>query len=99
MSKRNTDPEERKRRKLLKQLRATPEAYIDLIHYVRIRTNCTASMAAKVLLAGALRVDSHPVGYKWQKDLTGKSVKVLDPYLPAKYRDQIVVQWNPEEAK
>lgn len=99
MSRKNS-PEERKLRKIRKSLRNTPESYIDLIDYVKVRTKCSTKMAEKVLLSGALRVDSHPVGYKWSNDpLTGDAAKRLDRYLPAKFRDQIVVQWNPEEAE
>lgn len=91
MSQKNSR-ENKKRRKVLKSLRAPLPAYIDLIDYVKVRTRCTTATAQKVCLSGALMVDSHPVGYKWEK--RGKeSVKVLDPYLPAdKYSSLRVVK-------
>jgi hypothetical protein len=92
MSKKNSR-EEKKKRRVINSLANTPTSYIDLIQYVRDRTNCSASMAVEVLLAGALKVDSHPVGYKWEGPR-----KVLDPYLPAEYRDRIIVVM-PKELK
>lgn len=91
MSRKNTDPKEIAARKVHKALRNTPPGYIDLIEFVKIRTHCTTGMAKTVLLAGVLRVDSHPVGYRW---ISGR--KELDPYLPAKHRGQIVAQWSGE---
>lgn len=76
-----------------RSLRNTPPAYIDLIDYVKLRTRCSTSTAKRVLLAGALMVDSHPVGFKYYRDQ-----KVLDPYLPAEHRDKIVVRM-PKELK
>ena len=78
-------------RELRKKVRNTPPAQIDLIEYVKIRTRCSNSTARRVLLAGALMVDSHPVGFKWNKDQ-----KVLDRYISAEYRDRIVVRMPPE---
>lgn len=99
MSRKNTDPLERSARRVAKKLRATPQEWIDLVDYVKFRTRCTSGMARKVLMSGALRVDSHPVGFKWVKDpLTDESVKVLDQYIDAKHRPNIVVQWDETEA-
>lgn len=69
------------------RIAAGPPAYIDLIHYVKLRTRCTTGTAKRVLLAGALKMDSHPVGYK----LTKKGKKILDPLISADLRDRIVI--------
>lgn len=97
MSRKNTDPVERKRRKVLKALRNTPPGYIDLIEYVKLRTRCTTSMAKKVILSGALKVDSHPVGFKWEGQ-GGNAQKVLYPYLESKHRGKIVVDGSAVKA-
>lgn len=92
MSQKNSR-ENKKRRKLLKNLRAPLPENIDLIEYVRTRTGCTHATAEAVLLSGALRVDSHPVGFKWEKGRKGEVVKVLQPYLPAdKYSSLQIVK-------
>lgn len=91
MSHKNNQEAKRQRR-VLNTLANTPPAYIDLIDYVKMRTRCSTVMAKKVLLAGALRVDSHPVGYKLHKN----GAKELDPFLPAHLQDRIVVQMPPE---
>lgn len=84
MSQKNSS-DNKKRQRVLKSLKTELPAYIDLIDYVRSRTRCTEATARKVLLSGALRVDSHPVGYKF--DANGK--KYLDPYIPASKRADI----------
>lgn len=82
----------KRKRKLLKGLRNTPPAFIDLTDWIKLRVNCSRSMAERILLADGLKVDSHPVGYKWEKDpLGGGMVKVLDPFLKAEFRDRIVI--------
>lgn len=92
MSKR--PPVEKKKERLIKSLRNTPPAWIDLIDYVKLRTRCTTGMARKVILSGALKVDSHPVGFKWEADpmRPGSTIKVLYPYLDAKHRGNITIQ-------
>ena len=95
MSVRNSR-ENKKRRRVAKALRPSLPAYINLIEYVKDRTRCTNGTARQVLLQGVLRIDSHPIGYKWQK-YNGRDVKVIDPLLPAEYRDKIVIS-KPEEA-
>jgi len=100
MSRKNTDKLERAARRVAKKLRATPPESIDLIDYVKFRTRCTTGMARKVLLSGALRVDSHPVGFKWVPNpMTGESMKVIDQYIDAKHRGSIRIQWDEAEAK
>ncbi len=92
MSQKNSR-ENKKRRKLLKNLRTPLPAHIDLIDYVRTRTRCTRATAEQVLLTGALRVDSHPVGFRWEKGREGEVVKTLQPYLPAeKYSSLQIVK-------
>jgi hypothetical protein len=86
--------EEKRKRRLLKGLRNTPPAFVDLRQWIRLRVNCSNRMAERILLAEGLKVDSHPVGYKWEKDplqRAGKMIKVLDPFLPVEYRDRIVI--------
>lgn len=92
MSQKNSR-EAKKKRRIRNSLANTPPGYIDLIQYVKDRTHCSTVMAQRVLLAGALRVDSHPVGYKLYKDQ-----KVLDPYLPAHMASRIIVS-VPKELK
>jgi hypothetical protein len=79
-----------------KALRNTPPAYIDLIEYVKLRTRCTTGMAKKVLLSGALRIDSHPVGFRWEGQ-GGNARKVLYPFLEAKHRPNLRIEWNQAE--
>ena len=90
MSRKNSR-ENKKRRKLLKNLRTPLPRHIDLIDYVRTRTRCTRRTAEQVLLSGALRVDSHPVGFKWEKGRDGEVRKQLYPYLPAEKYDRLQI--------
>lgn len=90
MSARNT-LEAKKRRRVIKALRITPPAVIDLIDYVKVRTRCTTSTAEAVLLSGALKVDSHVVGRKTVIDPLGKEQLVVNRYLPAKFRKDIQI--------
>lgn len=89
MSRKNSR-EAKAARRLQKSIRIGLPAYIDLIEYVRDRTNCTAGTAEKILLSGGLMVDSHPVGFKWRR-VNGRNVRVLDRYLPAEHKDKIKV--------
>lgn len=83
---------EKRKRRLLKGLRNTPPSFVDLRQWIRLRVNCSVSMAERILLAEGLKVDSHPVGYKWERDpLTQEVKKVLDPFLPVEFRDRIVI--------
>lgn len=82
----------KKKRKLLKGLRNTPPSFIDLTEWIRLRVNCSRRMAERILLAEGLKVESHPVGFKWERDpLTGDMIKVLDVLLPARYRNEITI--------
>lgn len=78
---------EKKKRRLIKSLRNTPPGYVDLVEYVRLRSRCSRGMAKRVILSGALTVDSHTVGFK---TIDGR--KVLDQCIPAKYRNDIVIR-------
>lgn len=91
---------EKKKARLIRSLNNTPPAWIDLIDYVKLRTRCTTGTAKKILLSGALKIDSHPVGFKWEADpmRQGEVIKVLYPYLDAKHRGNILIQL-PEELK
>lgn len=78
--------ENKKRRRVAKSITIGLPAYINLIEYVKDRTRCTTGTATAVLLSGAIKVDSHTVGYK---TVGGK--KVLQPLLPAEMRDRIMI--------
>jgi hypothetical protein len=83
--------EAKKRRKVIKALRTTPPAKIDLIHYIKLRTRCTTGMARKVILAGALRVDDEPIGIARVLTPAGKHIDVVQRYVPAELREKIVI--------
>lgn len=91
MSRRNTSEEKRRRRINRSIRKGRLPAYINLIDWIKLRVRCTTGQAKRALLAGALRVDSHPVGVKTVKDYLGKDVTVVDPFLPAEFRNRIVV--------
>jgi hypothetical protein len=59
----------------------TNETYIDLVHYIKVRTRCTTGTAHRVLRAGIIRVDGMIVGV----DSQGR----LDPWIPAEMRSKI----------
>lgn len=82
--------ENKKRRRIVKSLTIGLPAYINLVEYVKDRTNCTTGTAKAVLLSGALKVDSHPIGYKFVK-VNGRDEKVLNPLLPAELRNRIEI--------
>lgn len=86
MSRRNS-LEEKKRRRAAKLFRATPPAWIDLEEYVMVRAKCSRATAKKVILSGAIRIDSHPIGFK----LTKNDGKEYAPMIPAKHRDALTV--------
>lgn len=92
MSRRNT-LENKQKRRLLKALRQTPEAQVDLIAWVRQRTRCTAGTARKVLYSGVLVVDSHPIGFEYKTRVDplkpDRSVKVIKRYYPADIASRI----------
>lgn len=93
MSVRNTRVE-KKKRKVLKALRETPPAFIDLVDYVKLRTRCTTGMAQKVIMSGALMVDETVVGFVHVDDPAspGGKRKVLMRRLPASLRERIVIR-------
>lgn len=63
MSRRNTDPDTRKLRKLRKQLRNTPKRYFDLIDWLKLhRYAQTTGEARQIILDGRVRVESHTIG-------------------------------------
>lgn len=83
--------ENKKRRRIAKSITIGLPAYINLIDYVKDRTGCSNSTAKRTLFEGVLMIDSHPIGYKWQK-INGRDEKVLDPLLPAELKDKITVR-------
>lgn len=61
MSQRNTLSAKRGR-KAAKSLRQTPPGFTDLIAWVKMRQHVSTRTAAKVIMTGCLKVDSHTVG-------------------------------------
>lgn len=93
MSRRNSREEKAKRRAHRDLTKGTGATQLDLIHYIKQRTNCTTDSAIKVLLSGAVRVDSDPVGFRRLPN--GK--RVIQRYIDAKHRDRIIVVVPEEE--
>ena len=79
--------ERRRQERIKAKVKAPLPSYINLIEYVKLRTRCSTGMAEKVLLLGALKVNTNTVGFKFDK--AGR--KHLDPMLDAKHRDDIVI--------
>lgn len=88
MSQRNS-PEAKRARRARRTLRkGVLPAYIDLIDWVKIRSNLSTRRAVGVILAGSLKVDSHIIGVK---EIGPAKMKVLDRYVPADLRGRIEV--------
>lgn len=79
--------ERRRQERLKSKVKAPLTSYIDLIGYVKLRSRVSTGMAKKVLLSGALKVNTNPVGFKYDK----RGKKHLDPCIDAKWRDDLVV--------
>lgn len=67
-----------------------PPAYIDLVEWVRQRAHISRGRAAKVILAGSLKVDSHTIGVTRIKTHDGHK-RLLNRYVPADLRGRIEV--------
>lgn len=86
MSARNTHENKRQRRNLRKLRKGRLPAYINLIEWIKLRSNVTTFEAQNLLLAGVLRVDSHKLGF-----VTRDNKKFLSPYVNADVRGRITV--------
>lgn len=87
MSARNTLVNKKIRRAQRELRKGRLPAQIDLLEWIKLRSNVTTTTAARLLLAGVLRVDSHKIGFKMLKG--GR--KVLDPYVSANLRGRIEI--------
>lgn len=67
------------------------EARIDLVEWVRARSNMSRGRARKVILAGSLKVDSHIIGYRKAHLIDGGGIKVPEFLVPAEYGPRIRV--------
>ena len=56
-------------------------AYIDLVQWIKDRQRVSTGLAMKIISAGALKVDSHPL---------------TERYVPAEFRDRITVVEPPK---
>lgn len=86
-------PTSRKRvASLRKALRRTPDAYIDLIQWLKLRGYAQTTGEAKRLLTdGKVRSDSHPVG-RTRIQLTEEDhIWLPDRFVPARLRDTLIV--------
>ncbi len=78
--------EEKAIRRLRKALRQTPECWIDLVQWLKDRRHAqTTGEAKRLLLAGKVKVESHPVGRVTLKN----GEHILSPYIGARFRKDI----------
>jgi hypothetical protein len=78
-----------------KLARQTPPAYIDLVDYLKVQGHAQTSGAArKLIAAGKVRSESHPLGREEIEEFTFMGTKRLTgrPRVPASLRDTIVVK-------
>lgn len=78
--------------RLRKALRRTPDAYIDLIHWLKLRGHAqTTGQAKQLLIDGKVRSNSHPVG-RTRLQLTEEDhIWLPDRFVPARLRDSLIV--------
>lgn len=86
----------RKQRAERKAHKAQLPARIDLIEWVKMRSNLSTGKSVAVILAGSLKADSHTLGVKTLKNLDGTPRKVFERYVPAELRGRIEVH-TPKE--
>ena len=86
MSARNSLEAKRARRLRRSLTKGTLPSYVNLIEWVKVRSHLSTGRARKVLMSGALKVDSHPVGYR-----TVKGKKYLNVLLPAHMAPRIQI--------
>lgn len=91
MSKRNS-LESKRERKALRALRVSPPGYIDLVEWIRMRSNVTRSTARAILASGAIHSDSHVVGQLQLKSKDGQVRRILaSPIIEASHRPDLHV--------
>lgn len=78
MSARNTLEAKRARRARRTLKKGRLDCYVDLVHWVKMRSSLTTHTAIRVILAGALKVDSHTIGVKEHQ-----GVKFFERCVPA----------------
>lgn len=86
MSVRNRPENKRARSRRKAITKGRLPAYIDLIQWVKMRSNISTGLARKVILAGTLRVDSHTIGV-----VKTERGKVFQQFVPAELRGRIQV--------
>lgn len=86
MSSRNTLENKRTRRARRTLRKGRLPAYINLIEWIKMRGPFTTATARKIILSGALKVDSHVLGFEEKN-----GIKVLKPLVPADLRGRIQI--------
>ena len=88
MSHRST--QEKKANKLRKALRPGIPVYLDLVEWLVDHHKVTKKQARQMLLDGKVRVGANRVG-RLEIEVLGQKRWVVDPMLPAKFRNEILV--------
>lgn len=79
---------EKKARRLRRSItKGTLPRRVDLVQWVKIRSSCSTGQARRLIMAGSLRVDSHPVGFKILKG----GHKIFDPIIDADLAPRIQI--------
>lgn len=79
---------EKQARRLRKSItKGTLPRRVDLVQWVKMRSSCSTGQARRLIMSGALRVDSHPVGYKLLKN----DFKMFDPLIDADIAKRIQI--------
>jgi hypothetical protein len=93
MSRRSTS--EKKLNRLRKALRTELPCHLDLVQWLKDhRYADTTRQAHKLILAGRVRSESHPLGIKQVPVMTAEGVQhidVVDRYVPASVRSSLCV--------
>lgn len=91
MSVRNKPERKRARRAYRENFKNPLPGRIDLIAWIKLRSNVTTGDAVRLILSGCLRVDSHKVGFTTVKIGQDHERKILNRYGPAEWRGRIEV--------
>lgn len=89
--------EARERRRVIKALRRTPDAYFDLVRYLRDRRYAgTNKQAHDLILAGKVKADSHTLGIGKAVEFSRAEAKFIEvdvvmPHVPVALKDRITV--------
>lgn len=79
---------EKKARKLRRSItKGTLPRRVNLVDWIKMRSSCTTGQARRLIMNGALRVDSHPVGYK----VVRGGHKIFDPLIDADLASRIQI--------